>query len=109
MFGLPNTADDGQRDDPMFSAIVQTTSYAPDYEALRVAQTRIVIAAGEESTDVMAGRGAFGVAKGLGTEPVIFPSGHGGFLGGEYGQMGKPKEFAQKLREVLSAAVPALV
>ena len=36
-----------------------------------------------------------------GTTPVIFPSDHGGFLGGEYGQTGKPDEFAAKLREVL--------
>jgi len=30
-------------------------------------------------------------------------SGHGGFLGGEYGQSGEPDAFAAKLREVLSA------
>jgi len=33
---------------------------------------------------------------------VIFPSGHGGFLGGEYGQSGDPDGFAAKLRQVLS-------
>ena len=36
--------------------------------------------------------------------PVIFPSGHGGFLGGEYGQPGEPDAFAAKLREVLAEA-----
>ena len=41
------------------------------------------------------------VAERLGTTPVIFPSDHGGFLGGEYGQTGEPDEFAAKLREVL--------
>ena len=46
--------------------------------------------------------GAFAVAERLGTEPVIFPSNHGGFLGGEYGQMGEPDAFAAKLREVLA-------
>ena len=33
----------------------------------------------------MANRGAYAVAKELGTEPVVFPSHHGGFMGGEYG------------------------
>jgi hypothetical protein len=49
----------------------------------------------------MASRGAFAVAERLGAEPVIFPSGHGGFLGDEYGQPGDPVAFAAKLREVL--------
>ena len=40
----------------------------------------------------------------LGTEAVRFPSDHGGFLGGEYGQRGDPDAFAAKLREVLSAS-----
>jgi hypothetical protein len=35
----------------------------------------------------------------------IFPSDHGGFLGGEYGQMGEPDAFAAKLREVLATGV----
>ena len=52
----------------------------------------------------MAHRGAYAVAERLGTGPVIFPSGHGGFLGDEYGQPGDPDGFAAKLREVLGAA-----
>jgi hypothetical protein len=51
----------------------------------------------------MANRGAFAVAERLGTTPVIFPSHHGGFLGGEYGWSGEPDAFAAKLREVLDA------
>ena len=35
-------------------------------------------------------------------EPFAFPSDHGGFLGGEYGQAGDPDAFAAKLREVLA-------
>ena len=31
------------------------------------------------------------------------PGGHDGFLGGEFGQMGKPDEFAVRLTEVLAA------
>ena len=52
----------------------------------------------------MAHRGAVAVAERLGTTPVIFPSDHGGFLGGEYGQAGEPDAFAAKLREVLADA-----
>ena len=40
--------------------------------------------------------------SGSGPTPVVFPSGHGGFLGGEYGQSGEPDAFAAKLREVLA-------
>jgi pimeloyl-ACP methyl ester carboxylesterase len=101
MFGLP-TEDDGSRDDPLMGqTILSITSYQPDFDALRAASTRIVLAAGAESTGEMANRGAFAVAQRLGTEPVIFPSHHGGFLGGEYGWPGEPDAFAAKLHEVL--------
>ena len=33
----------------------------------------------------------------------VFPSHHGGFLGGEYGQTGDPDAFAARLRDVLAA------
>ena len=102
MFGLP-TGDDGTRTDPLlFQNIISCTHYEPDFEALRRASTRIVLAAGVESERQMAHRGAEAVAARLGTEPVTFPSGHGGFLGGEYGQRGDPDAFAAKLREVLA-------
>jgi hypothetical protein len=39
----------------------------------------------------------------LGTEPVTFPGGHGGYLGGEYGETGEPEAFAARLRVVLDA------
>ena len=51
----------------------------------------------------MAARGAAAVAERLGTNVVLFPGDHGGFFGGEYGQMGKPDEFASKLREILES------
>jgi pimeloyl-ACP methyl ester carboxylesterase len=102
LFGMP-TEDDGSRTDPMLgSNMVTCTHYEPDFDALRRAPTRIVIAAGAESDGEMACRGAFAVAERLGTEPVTFPSGHAGFLGGEYGQQGEPDAFAAKLREVLA-------
>jgi len=102
MFGMP-TDDDGSRTDPMLGeSIIVLTHYEPDFEALRRAGTRIVIAAGEGSEGEMANRGAYATAARLGTEPVIFPSDHGGFLGGEYGQTGDPDAFAAKLRQVLT-------
>ena len=103
MFGMP-TEDDGSRTDPMLGQhMITSTHYEPDLDALRSASTRIVMAAGEESEGQMTSRGAVAVAERLGTKPVVFPSGHGGFLGGEYGQTGKPDAFAAKLREVLAA------
>ena len=103
-FGLP-TGDDGTRTDPLLGQnIVSCTHYEPDFEALRSASTRIVLAAGVESEGQMAHRGAIAVAERLGTKPLSFPSDHGGFLGGEYGQAGDPDAFAAKLREVLAGA-----
>jgi pimeloyl-ACP methyl ester carboxylesterase len=102
-FGLP-TDDDGERDDPMLGRnIIATTHYEYDFDALRAAPTRIVIGAGVESEGEMAHRGALAVAERLGTEPVIFPSHHGGFLGGEFGWAGDPDAFAAKLREILAS------
>jgi hypothetical protein len=104
MFGLP-TDDDGSRTDPMLGQnMITCTHYEPDLDALRTASTRIVMAAGAESEGQMASRGAFAVAERLGTRPVIFPSDHGGFLGGEYGQTGEPDAFAEKLRDVITAS-----
>jgi pimeloyl-ACP methyl ester carboxylesterase len=104
LFGMP-TEDDGNRTDVMLGQnIIGTTHYEPDFDALRAASTRIVIAAGAESDGEMAHRGAEAVAQRLGAKPVIFPSHHGGFLGGEYGWAGQPQAFAAKLREVLDEA-----
>jgi pimeloyl-ACP methyl ester carboxylesterase len=101
MFGMP-AEDDGSRNDPLLGlALVGSIGYEPDFDALRGASTRVVMAAGNEQ-GTMANRGAYGVAEQLGTTVVVFPSGHGGFLGGEYGQMGEPDAFAAKLREVLT-------
>ena len=103
MFGLP-TADDGNRTDPLLAQnMVTCTQFEPDFDALRAASTRIVLAAGTESQRQLAGRGAFAAAERLATTPVMFPGGHDGFLGGEYGGHGTdPDGFAAKLREVLA-------
>jgi pimeloyl-ACP methyl ester carboxylesterase len=101
-FGLPS-ADDGSRTDPLlFQNIVTCTHFEPDVDALTAATTRIVVGVGEESGGALAGRGGTAIARRLGVEPVTFPGGHDGFLGGEYGGHGKPDEFAARLREVLA-------
>jgi pimeloyl-ACP methyl ester carboxylesterase len=101
MFGLP-TEDDGSRTDPLLGQnMISCTHYEFDFDALGSASTRIVIGVGAESDGELACRAALAVADRLGTTPVTFPSGHGGFLGGEYGQTGDPDGFAATLREVL--------
>ncbi|MBO0816691.1 MAG: alpha/beta hydrolase [Actinobacteria bacterium] len=103
MFGFP-TVDDGSRDDALLRLNMPSCpAYRHDFDALRAAPCRIVIGVGAESSQMMAGRGGISVAERLGTPPVTFPGGHDGFLGGEYGGMGKPDEFAATLREVLNA------
>ena len=82
--------------------IITCTHYVPDFDALRAASTKIVVGVGAESEGEMARRGGEGVAELLGVDPVVFPGGHGGFLGDEYGQPGDPVGFAAKLREVLA-------
>ncbi len=102
MFGLP-TADDGSRSDVLLGQnLISSTGYEPDFDALRRASTRIVIGAGRDSAGEAASRGAHAAAEQLGTNVVVFPSHHAGFLGGEYGQTGEPDAFAARLREVLS-------
>ena len=102
MFGLP-TDDDGSRGDPLLGQNMDSaTSPDFDFEALRSGSTRIVIAVGAESDGELANRAGKAVAERLGVEPVVFPSNHGGFLGGEYGQTGDPDAFATKLRDVLA-------
>ena len=105
MFGMP-TEDDGNRTDLMFAHQMRwLVSYEPDYDALRRASTRIVLAAGVESDGILASRGAFAVGERLGTPVVIFPGDHGAFMGGEYGQPpGEHEAFAAKLREILVTA-----
>ncbi|MEU6077165.1 alpha/beta hydrolase [Micromonospora sp. NPDC047074] len=102
-FGLP-TDDDGSRDDPLLSKNSSAiTDYRPDPQALTAAPTRIVIAVGEETAGTYTARTAVATAALLGQEAVVFPSHHGGFIGGEFGYVGKPAEFAVRLREVLDA------
>jgi pimeloyl-ACP methyl ester carboxylesterase len=103
-FGMP-AEDDGSRDDPLLSdRSWAITSYRPDVAALAAAPTRIVIAVGEESAGRFTGRAAVTTAEVLGQQATVFPSHHGGFLGGEHGYAGQPEGFARKLRAVLGDA-----
>jgi pimeloyl-ACP methyl ester carboxylesterase len=103
-FGMPTT-DDGSRDDPLLSDRSWAISgYRLDLDALAVAPTRIVIAVGEESSGIFTGRTAVATAVLLGQQATVFPSHHGGFMGGEFGYAGQPEAFARRLREVLDGS-----
>src|SRR4051795_11452368 len=101
VFGMAQE-DDGSRDDPLLSdRSWAVSSYRPEVDALAAAPTRIVIAVGEESEGTFTGRTTVATAELLGQKATVFPSHHGGFLGGEFGYAGQPEAFARKLREVL--------
>ena len=100
-FGMP-AEDDGSREDPLLSdRSWAVSSYSPDLEAIAAAPTCVVIAVGEETGNAFTGRTAVATAELLGQEATVFPSHHGGFLGGEFGYAGQPEAFARKLRAVL--------
>ena len=102
-FGMP-TEDDGSRDNPLLSdRSWAVSSYRPDVDALAAASTRVVIAVGEESEGTFTGRASVATAELLGQEATVFPSHHGGFLGGEFGYAGQPEAFAGRLRQVLDS------
>ncbi|PYF99325.1 Alpha/beta hydrolase family protein [Georgenia satyanarayanai] len=102
MFGMP-TEDDGSRDDPLLSDVASAiVRYQPDIAALQGSSARIVPAAGIESKGTMTWRTSESLAAQLGVDLAVFPSNHGGFMGGEYGQTGEPEAFAATLREVLA-------
>jgi pimeloyl-ACP methyl ester carboxylesterase len=100
-FGM-SSEDDGSRDDPLLSdRSWAISSYRPDVEALTAARTRVVIAVGEESEGTFTGRAAAATADLLGQTATVFPSHHGGFVGGDSPYAGQPENFGRKLRAVL--------
>ena len=102
-FGM-SSDDNGSRDDPLLSdRSWAVSSYRPDVAAIKAAPTRVLIAVGEESTGTFTGRTAEATAELLGQKATVFPSHHGGFMGGEYGYPGQPEAFAQRLHEVLDS------
>ena len=93
----------GSRDDPLLGAsLIPITHCVPDFHALQATPSRVVIAAGVESEGTMAYRATLAIAERLNQQAVVFPSHHGGFLGGEFGYSGDPDAFAATLRQVLA-------
>jgi pimeloyl-ACP methyl ester carboxylesterase len=96
-FGLP-TEDDGSRDHPLLGPhMIYASHYEPDFDSLRTASTRVVVAGGVESEGTFPYRAGLAVADRLGTDLVQFPSNHGGFH-----EDGEPKAFAATLHRVLA-------
>ena len=73
------------------------SKYNPDVSALVKSGTKIVVGIGETSDGSLPYRTSIELAARLGTAPVRFPGGHGGY--NDY-----PAAFAGKLHEVLSGA-----
>lgn len=77
-----------------------TTRYLPDSAALTTGTTRVVVGLGAASGNLLTHPTSTALAQLLGTTPVEFPGDHGGFLG-------RPKEFAETLRMVLTGGQAA--
>jgi pimeloyl-ACP methyl ester carboxylesterase len=72
-----------------------TTRYVPDIAALTSAPGRVVVGIGADSGPLLTHRTSTALARLLGTPPVEFPGGHGGF-------MERTEDFARLLLEVLA-------
>jgi clorobiocin biosynthesis protein CloN7 len=76
-------------------SLLPTELYQPDIAALRAVPTRIVFAAGAESTGQVFNRAAVALAGQLGTRVVEFPGDHSGYRP-------LPEESARLLDQVLT-------
>jgi pimeloyl-ACP methyl ester carboxylesterase len=99
MFGM-SAEDDGSRTNPLFRNMPSVIAYRPDVDALRPFGDRLVLAAGVESGQTFAARGARAVAEAVGIPVTEFPGSHGSFHD-EPMYPGIPVEFGARLREVL--------
>jgi pimeloyl-ACP methyl ester carboxylesterase len=73
------------------------SKYRPDVSALLESSSRVVVGVGETSDGSLPYRTSIALAERLGTVPVRFPGGHGGYNE-------KPAAFAERLHQVLSGA-----
>jgi clorobiocin biosynthesis protein CloN7 len=69
--------------------------YQPDFSALELAPTRVIVAGGTSSRGQFAWRTAAALANRLGTPLIDFPGGHGGFAS-------DAQDFAAELRHALA-------
>jgi hypothetical protein len=72
--------------------------FVPDIVALKAGSAQIVIGVGETSVGSLPYRTAIALAERLGTAPVSFPGGHGGYND-------DPAGFAETLHHALSGAL----
>jgi pimeloyl-ACP methyl ester carboxylesterase len=101
MFGMPSE-DDGDRTNPLIRNMPSVIAYRPDVDALRALGNRLVLAAGVESGQTMAARGARAIAAAVGIPVTEFPGSHGSFQDQPPMYPGIPVEFGARLREVLT-------
>ncbi|PDP84891.1 alpha/beta hydrolase [Glycomyces fuscus] len=73
-----------------------TIRYVPDTGALAAGPVRVVVGLGADSGGLLTARTSAALARLLGTEPVTFPGGHGGFADA-------PEGFAAVLNGVLAS------
>lgn len=76
--------------------LLATTLYMPRIDTLRSGPARIVVGVGADSGPLTTARSSAALADLLGTAPVTFPGGHGGFTD-------DPEGFAAVLRTVLGS------
>ncbi len=99
-FGL-SAEDDGSRTHPLMRNFPACNVLEPDLEVLRSLGDRLTVVAGATSGETLAARGARAVAAAVGVPLTLYPGDHGGFMGGEHGQVGEPEAFAAALRRTL--------
>jgi len=96
MFGRPLDPQAAADEDFFFRHEMRpSTEFRPDLDALRTANTRIVVGIGEASAGQLCERTSTALAAALDVEPLTFPGDHTGFVG-------DPDRFAQALRPFLT-------
>lgn len=95
MFGGERDAQSVSDEQHFANELRPTTRWVPDLDTLRSGRSRVVVGIGEDSSGQVCDRTSRALAQALGTEPVLFPGGHTGFVD-------HLDAFADRLRAVLS-------